>query len=48
MSYLLGRLEVEKLHAQITAQRGWTLRQFNDWLLTHGSLPPAWIARAAR
>lgn len=41
MSYLLGRCEVEKLHA---AHRG-SLRQFNDQLLAHGSVPFAWFRR---
>lgn len=44
MSYLLGRLEVEKLHKKFVEVQGWTLRQFNDWMLSHGALPYAWIA----
>ena len=40
MSYLLGRREVEKLHA---THRG-SLRQFNDQLLSHGAVPFAWFA----
>jgi len=47
MSYLLGRLEVEKLHHRFVHGQGWTLRQFNDWMLSHGALPYAWIARMA-
>ena len=43
MSYLLGRLELEKLHDEITAARGWTLKQFNDWILSFGALPWSWI-----
>lgn len=46
MSYLLGRLEVEKLHRFFTQREGWSLRQFNDWLLSFGALPPAWIFQA--
>ncbi len=40
MSYLLGRREVEKLHA---THRG-SLRRFNDQLLSHGAVPFAWFA----
>lgn len=43
MSYLLGRLEVERLHAQLVGREGWSLRQFNDWMLSFGALPWSWI-----
>ena len=46
MSYLLGRLELEKLHRYLVHSEGWTLRQFNDWALSHGALPWSWIWRA--
>lgn len=46
MSYLLGRLEVEKLHRHLVAGEGWSLRQFNDWILSHGALPWSWIWQA--
>ena len=46
MSYLLGRLEVEKLHARLVTGRGWSLKKFNDWMLSHGALPYSWIVRA--
>ncbi len=46
MSYLLGRLEVERLHAHFCGREGWTLRQFNDWMLSHGALPWRWILEA--
>jgi uncharacterized protein (DUF885 family) len=39
MSYLLGRQRVIALHA---AHRG-PLRQFNDWLLSHGAVPFDWF-----
>ncbi len=42
MSYLLGRLELEKLWAARAAQ-GWTLKQFNDWILSFGAIPWSWI-----
>ena len=46
MSYLLGRLEVEKLYRHLVTGAGWSMRQFNDWMLSHGSLPWSWIWRA--
>jgi hypothetical protein len=46
MSYLLGRLEVEKLHCRLVEGRGWSLKKFNDWMLSHGALPYSWIMRA--
>ena len=46
MSYLLGRIEVEKLHRRFVGREGWTLRQFNDWMLGHGAIPWSWILRA--
>lgn len=46
MSYLLGRLEVEKLYRRLVEREGWSLKQFNDWLLSHGALPLSWIWRA--
>jgi len=47
MSYLLGRIEVEKLHRRLVRGEGWTLQQFNDWMLSHGALPWNWIRRAS-
>jgi hypothetical protein len=38
LSYLLGRLEVERLHAQLVGREGWSLQQFNDWMLSHGAI----------
>ena len=46
MSYLLGRLEVEKLHRRLVAGEGWSLVRFNDWMLSHGALPYSWIWQA--
>ncbi|RYD44500.1 MAG: DUF885 family protein, partial [Verrucomicrobiaceae bacterium] len=46
MSYLLGRLEVERLHAHLVGKEGWSLRQFNDWILSFGALPWSWIWEA--
>lgn len=47
MSYLLGRLEMEKLHRKLVLGDGWTLRQFNDWLLSFGAVPQRWIWKAS-
>jgi len=47
MSYLLGRLEMEKLHRKLVLADGWPLRKFNDWLLSFGAIPQRWIWRAA-
>ncbi|MDB6172591.1 MAG: hypothetical protein JWL59_1902 [Chthoniobacteraceae bacterium] len=46
MSYLLGRLEVERLHAQLVGREGWSLLQFNDWILSFGAIPWRWIWEA--
>ncbi len=46
MSYLLGRLEVEKLHAKLVVRDKWTMKQFNDWVLSFGAIPWSWIWQA--
>ncbi len=46
MSYLLGRLEVERLHGYLVENEGWSLRKFNDWILSFGALPWSWIWQA--
>jgi uncharacterized protein (DUF885 family) len=45
MSYWLGRLENERLHRRLVVGRGWKLKQFNDWLLSFGTIPQAWIEK---
>jgi uncharacterized protein (DUF885 family) len=45
MSYWLGRLENERLRVRLMQGRGWSLKQFNDWLLRFGTLPQAWIEK---
>jgi len=45
MSYWLGRLENERLRQRLVVGRGWSLQQFNDWLLSFGTIPQAWIER---
>jgi len=50
MSYLLGRLELERLHVRLTARGrgrdGWTERGFNDYILSFGAIPWSWIWEA--
>ncbi len=46
MSYLLGRLEVERLHERFVRDSGWTLRCFNDWMLSFGAIPWSWIVKS--
>jgi uncharacterized protein (DUF885 family) len=45
MSYWLGRLENERLRERLMLRRGWSLQKFNDWLLSFGTLPQAWIEK---
>ncbi len=45
MSYWLGRLENERLRTKLMTGRGWSLRTFNDWLLSFGTLPQSWIEK---
>ncbi|MBI2928974.1 MAG: DUF885 domain-containing protein [Verrucomicrobia bacterium] len=45
MSYWLGRLENERLRRRLVGGRGWSLQRFNDWLLSFGTLPQAWIEK---
>ncbi len=45
MSYWLGRLENERLHRRLVTRRGWSLKKFNDWLLSFGTIPQAWLEK---
>ena len=45
MSYWLGRLENARLHKRLVEGRGWSLRRFNDWLLSFGTLPQSWLEK---
>jgi uncharacterized protein (DUF885 family) len=45
MSYWLGRLENERLRRKLMHGRGWSLRQFNDWLISFGTIPQTWIEK---
>lgn len=46
MSYLLGRLELERLHARLVGRDRWTIRRFNDYILSYGAIPWNWIWEA--
>jgi uncharacterized protein (DUF885 family) len=46
MSYLLGRLELERVKSRLVDGKGWSLRKFHDWALSHGAIPWAWIERS--
>ena len=43
MSYLLGRLELEKLHNRLVGRERWPLKKFNNWILSFGAIPWSWI-----
>lgn len=47
MSYLIGRIELEKLHDKLVTHGGWTLKNFNDWILGFGAVPWSWIWQSA-
>ena len=46
MSYLLGKLEVMRLKQRKVDEQGWTLKRFNDWALSHGTLPWHWLEQS--
>jgi Bacterial protein of unknown function (DUF885) len=46
MSYLLGKMEVTRLKQRKVDEQGWTLKRFNDWALSHGTLPWRWIEQS--
>jgi uncharacterized protein (DUF885 family) len=48
MSYLLGRLELERVKSRMIQGRGWSLRKFHDWALSHGAVPWTWIEQSER
>jgi len=47
MSYLLGRLELERIKERRVDRRGWKFRRFHDWILSHGAVPWSWIEQAS-
>jgi len=44
VSYWLGRLENGLTH-RLMHGRSWSLKKFNDWLLSFGTVPHAWIGK---
>ena len=47
LSYMIGRREIDRLRAEVTARLGsrFSLSAFHDATIGHGSLPPATLAR---
>jgi uncharacterized protein (DUF885 family) len=43
MSYLLGRTELLRVKEKKVDQGGWTIKQFNDWSLSFGTIPWRWM-----
>src|SRR5690606_14404592 len=43
MSYLIGKYELLRLKHRLVDRDGWSLREFNDWVLSFGSIPWRWI-----
>ena len=43
MSYLLGRTEMLRVKEKKVDQGGWTIKQFNDWSLSFGTIPWRWM-----
>jgi uncharacterized protein (DUF885 family) len=43
MSYLLGKMELLRLKRRRVDAGGWSLREFNDWVLSFGAIPWRWI-----
>jgi uncharacterized protein (DUF885 family) len=46
MSYLLGRLELERVKKKLIEGEGWSLRKFHEWALGQGAIPWRWIEQA--
>ncbi len=46
MSYLLGKLEVLRLKRRKVDELGWSLKRYNDWLLSFGTVPQRWIEQS--
>ena len=43
MSYLLGRTELLRVKQKKVDQEGWSLKRFNDWSLSFGTIPWRWM-----
>ena len=46
MSYLIGKMEVLRLKRRKVDESGWSLKRYNDWLLSFGTLPHRWIEQS--
>jgi len=46
MSYLIGKMEVLRLKRRKVDEGGWSLKRYNDWLLSFGSVPQRWIEQS--
>ena len=43
MSYLLGRTELLRVKHKKVDREGWSIKQFNDWILSFGTIPWRWM-----
>ena len=43
MSYLLGRTELLRLKQKKVDVQGWSIKRFNDWILSFGTIPWRWM-----
>lgn len=46
MSYLIGKMEVMRLKQRKVDEGGWSLKRYNDWLLSFGTVPQRWIEQS--
>ncbi len=46
MSYLIGKMEVTRLKQRKVDEGGWSLKRYNDWLLSFGTIPQRWIEQS--
>jgi uncharacterized protein (DUF885 family) len=46
MSYLIGKMEVMRLKRRKVDEGGWSLKRYNDWLLSFGTVPQRWIEQS--
>ena len=46
MSYLIGKMEVVRLKRRKVDEGGWSLKRFNDWLLSFGTVPQRWLEQS--
>ena len=46
MSYLIGKMEVMRLKRRKVDEGGWSLKHYNDWLLSFGTIPQRWIEQS--